>query len=174
MQPWLRQRPGSLFAPFPRLTDEAVAEALSSTTVPGRLEVVRTDPMVLLDGAHNPLGAERLAEALHQLFAGRPVTLVCGISKDKPARDIVARLAPAADRFIATEPSSTRLGCWPAAELVALAKAAGNNAARACRIPSPPCSTRLQSRMRAGSSASRVRSTWWGEVRATLVTRPAS
>lgn len=159
---------------FPRLTDEAVAEALSSTTVPGRLEVVRTDPMVLLDGAHNPLGAERLAEALHQLFAGRPVTLVCGISKDKPARDIVARLAPAADRFIATEPSSTRLGCWPAAELVALAKAAGNNAARA--VPDPLAAVQHALAVTDESGIVCVTGSLYlvGEVRATLVTRPAS
>ena len=130
--------------------------------------------MELLDGAHNTLGAERLAEALHQLVAGRPVTLVCGISKDKPARDIVARLAPAADRFIATEPSSTRLGCWPAAELVALAKAAGNNAARA--VPDPLAAVQHALAVTDESGIVCVTGSLYlvGEVRATLVTRPAS
>lgn len=111
---------------LPQLTDEALAMALRTAVVPGRLEVLGADPTLLLDGAHNPMGAERLSHSLKQLFPGRPITLVCGISKDKPARDMMACWIPMAKQVIATEPASARLGCWSADELASLAKALGH------------------------------------------------
>lgn len=109
-----------LLRTFPQLTDDAVERALRSTVVPGRLEIVNDRPLVLLDGAHNPLGAAQLARALAHAFSGRRITLVCGISKDKPAPAILQQLLPCVDQVIATEPTSTRVGCWSSADLVAL------------------------------------------------------
>src|SRR5690606_24523390 len=46
-----------------------VEEGFATTTAPGRLEVVRTSPLVIVDAAHNPAGAVALNESLHESFA---------------------------------------------------------------------------------------------------------
>lgn len=61
-------------------------KGLAATRWPGRFEVVARDPVVVLDGAHNPPAAERLAETLKQLAPKTPVALVCGFCGDKHAR----------------------------------------------------------------------------------------
>jgi dihydrofolate synthase/folylpolyglutamate synthase len=60
-----------------------VERGLAQARCPGRLEVVRERPLVLLDGAHNPASARALAAALHELCAGRRIHLLVGMSGDK-------------------------------------------------------------------------------------------
>lgn len=71
------------------------------------MEVVRTRPTVVLDGAHNAAGAAALAGALGG-FAYRRLTLVLGILADKDWRGMIRRLAPLADRVIVTRPPEQR------------------------------------------------------------------
>lgn len=107
------------------VTEQAVRGALADTYVPGRLEVIRKTPLLILDGAHNELGAVQLVHTLKQTFAGRPITVVCGISIDKPADKILAAVVSVADRIITTEAASARLGVWQAEELRARLHALG-------------------------------------------------
>lgn len=75
---------------------------------PGRLELVRHHPDVLLDGAHNPAGARALAEHLDRFYAGRSVTLVFGAMKDKAVEEVLGTLAPRAANVILTRPDTLR------------------------------------------------------------------
>jgi dihydrofolate synthase/folylpolyglutamate synthase len=75
------------------LDDAALREALTGTTSPGRLEVVARRPLVVLDGAHNPDAALRLAEALPEAFVWRRLHLVVGVLETKDVAGIVAPLA---------------------------------------------------------------------------------
>ena len=75
---------------------------------PGRFQIVAREPIVILDGAHNPDGARALARSLAEYFPGQAVTLVIGISADKDQRAILAALAPSAVRLILTAYSSAR------------------------------------------------------------------
>ncbi|MBI4236699.1 MAG: bifunctional folylpolyglutamate synthase/dihydrofolate synthase, partial [Chloroflexi bacterium] len=61
---------------------------------PGRLEVVRESPLVVLDGAHNTYSATRLAEAVREDLPHKPVYLVLGTSTDKDIQGIARELAP--------------------------------------------------------------------------------
>lgn len=70
-------------------TPEAVRRGIEAAHWPGRLELVRRGPDVLLDGGHNPAGLAAIAGDLARLRAGRPLTLVFGMMKDK---DIPAAL----------------------------------------------------------------------------------
>jgi dihydrofolate synthase/folylpolyglutamate synthase len=72
----------------------------------GRLETVQREPTVLLDSAHNPLEAKRLAEALqaHWLDGSRRLTLVVGILADKDQAAMVRALSGVASRVIVTQP----------------------------------------------------------------------
>lgn len=94
------------------LTDAELRDALRSVVLPGRFEVLREEPLVIVDAAHNPQSAEVLAGEL----ARHPVpTLLLGVLADKDARGIVRALVPLFDRVVVTSSSSPR--SIPAAEL---------------------------------------------------------
>jgi dihydrofolate synthase/folylpolyglutamate synthase len=92
----------------PSRTDEAISRAFLNTRWPGRLEVVSREPLIILDGAHNALGAESLARFVRGEFKNKKVTIILGIMADKDVEDIVGRLAPLADRLILTRPNIQR------------------------------------------------------------------
>lgn len=97
------------------LADDVIAEGLATATSPGRLQLVATEPSVLVDAAHNPHGAQALARALLGSFAFPSITAVLGVLDDKDAVGIVEALDPVVDRFIVTQSSSER--AIPADEL---------------------------------------------------------
>lgn len=79
-----------------RLDDGVVEATLGSLRIPGRLEVVGSDPLVLLDCAHNPAGAEVLARALGEDFDVRGTTrCVLGMLRGREPAGILAPLAAA-------------------------------------------------------------------------------
>jgi dihydrofolate synthase/folylpolyglutamate synthase len=90
------------------LTPDAVRSALSAAKSPGRLEVVARRPTIVVDGAHNPAGAEALVSALTEAFGWSRLHLVVAISANKDVDGIVAALAPLADRAYAARNASTR------------------------------------------------------------------
>jgi dihydrofolate synthase/folylpolyglutamate synthase len=85
------------------LDRDRVAEVAAALTIPGRLERVADDPPTYLDAAHNPDGAEALAEALAEVAAGRPVVACLAILGDKDAAAMVRALASALERAVCTE-----------------------------------------------------------------------
>ena len=90
------------------LSPEVVAEGLATATSPGRLQILGTEPTVLVDAAHNPHGATALAAAMKDYFHFDELTIVLGILADKDARGIVDALAPLADRIHVTQSHSDR------------------------------------------------------------------
>lgn len=65
------------------LPAEAVKNGLSSVSWPGRMQVIATSPLTIIDGAHNPEAAAALNDALRELFGERPVYLILGMCADK-------------------------------------------------------------------------------------------
>jgi len=109
---------------FGRALDrDAVAEAAAGVTMPGRMEVLAQDPILLLDGAHNPPGAAALAAALEEEFPGTRWSLVFGAMGDKDVPAMLRVLLPLADQVHATAAGSER--ALPASEVAALAAAGG-------------------------------------------------
>lgn len=99
---------------------ESVSIALGGLVIPGRFEILRHDPLVIVDAAHNPQSAHVLAGELRRLFdedAAIP-TLLLGVLDDKDARGIIRELCPLFDRIVVTASSSTR--AVPATELASL------------------------------------------------------
>ncbi|MET0813250.1 MAG: folylpolyglutamate synthase/dihydrofolate synthase family protein [Microbacterium sp.] len=90
------------------LTGEVLADGLGGVTSPGRLQLVGTNPTVLVDAAHNPHGARALAAALQDSFDFDEWGVVLGVLADKDAAGIVAELAPVAAHVFATSPGSDR------------------------------------------------------------------
>lgn len=115
----------------PRLTSEAIQSGFNMTRMPGRLEIVPGEPIVVLDGAHNELGVEMLLQSLSDLFPDRQKIFVCGFSSDKPAPAMLQALVPAAKYIVTTEAEGARLGVWPAEKMAELLKQGGYTAATA-------------------------------------------
>lgn len=86
----------------------AIRTGLRGARWPGRFQIFRRDPLVILDGAHNPAGARALAASLRAYFPGRPVTFVIGVLADKDAGGILAALRPLAARVILTASANPR------------------------------------------------------------------
>jgi dihydrofolate synthase/folylpolyglutamate synthase len=84
------------------LDPEAVRRAARELRLPGRLEVVGHDPLLVLDGAHNPSGAQALAESLPAVVGRRPVTAVVSILEDKDAAGILSILLSVCDQAVFT------------------------------------------------------------------------
>lgn len=108
------------------IDSDVVREGFASVRMPGRLEVVRrTDAAtVILDAAHNPGGAQALADALQNEFVLRHRVLVIGMLGDKDVEASLDALLPVTDHLIVTEPPSARAA--PAERLAKFARAAGH------------------------------------------------
>jgi len=92
-----------------RLGEAAIRRGLHQARWPGRLQTVSACPRVLLDGAHNPAGAQALAAFLaeHRSILGRLI-LVFGVLRDKDWEAMLALLGPLADQTILTHPPADR------------------------------------------------------------------
>ncbi len=107
------------------LSDDVVREGFDSVRAPGRMEVVRTQPLVVLDGAHNGAGAAAAGAALREDFSGaRRVILVMGCLRSRDPGELLMALS--SDRLatvIACMPPSPR--ALPAEAIVQVAGQAG-------------------------------------------------
>jgi dihydrofolate synthase/folylpolyglutamate synthase len=124
------------------IREDAVRAAATSTSVPGRLQVVARDPLTVLDGAHNPAAAAALGESLPELLAGRSLALVLGVLEDKDAAGMLATLLPLCERAWFTAPPSQR--ALPQATLLSLARQLGFEQA-ACEAQSTKALAAAQS-----------------------------
>ncbi|MYW89202.1 bifunctional folylpolyglutamate synthase/dihydrofolate synthase [Amycolatopsis rubida] len=91
-----------------QLVVEAVREAFAEVENPGRLERVRAAPAVLVDAAHNPMGARALATTITDEFNFRRLVAVVGVLADKDARGILDALEPVVSDIVVTRGSSPR------------------------------------------------------------------
>jgi len=91
-----------------RIDGQTVRQGLARTRWPGRIEIVRERPLVILDGAHNLASSRTLAKHLAAAYRGRPITLVVGILADKPYQQMLANLARVSTRIVLTRPAIDR------------------------------------------------------------------
>ncbi len=99
----------SLLGPrFDEVDDDVVRSGFARLTTPGRLEVIATNPTVVLDGAHNPHGARAAAVAVDEAFAFRNAVLVIATLADKDVEGIVAAWRDVVDHVVVTTVDSPR------------------------------------------------------------------
>ena len=98
-------------------------EKLDSCPIPGRFDVARTDPLVLVDACHNPQSCENFVRALNEVepcMSNRPALLIAALS-DKDVSGIVDVLVPAFPQIVIAQTASDR--AMPAGELADLVRA---------------------------------------------------
>jgi dihydrofolate synthase / folylpolyglutamate synthase len=91
-----------------RLDVDVVRAGLAGATSPGRLEVVRRSPTVLVDAAHNPAGAEALKAAIEDSFNFARIIGVVAVLEDKDATSMLEILEPVLDEVVITRTTSPR------------------------------------------------------------------
>jgi len=94
------------------IADQAIHEGIQKAFNPGRMEIVADEPLVILDGAHNPHGMAMLRRTLEEDFPKRRIVLVLGICYDKDIRRMLEIIVPMSSRLILTKSSNPR-ACDP-------------------------------------------------------------
>ncbi len=117
------------------LDPEVVADALATVRLPGRLEVISREPLLILDGAHNPAGAARSTAAIDEAFAVRADRiLVVGMLVGRDPTEMLEALDAASTRLVVTcPPPSPR--ALPADVVAVAARALGTEAEETTSAP---------------------------------------
>lgn len=92
----------------PKITLAAIRAGLAEVYWPGRFEVVEDQPVVVIDGAHNPDGARVLRRTLDEVFSGKNITFLLGILADKDIGGITSELVRSSDDVVIVRPLSDR------------------------------------------------------------------
>jgi dihydrofolate synthase/folylpolyglutamate synthase len=116
-----------------RIDDEALCRALRGARLDARFQIVSRNPLIIVDGAHNPDGARALTKTLEESFPHGRFLFVCSFLRDKATRDMVRIFAQSATAFMATGLSYPR--SLSATELGELLRAEGH--AVLCESASP-------------------------------------
>jgi dihydrofolate synthase/folylpolyglutamate synthase len=91
-----------------RLDPAWIAEAFASVTSPGRLEIVRRSPVIIVDAAHNPAGMSAALEAVAEAFTFKRLVCVLALMQDKDVPGILDQLEPFVSDLVVTRNSSDR------------------------------------------------------------------
>ncbi len=90
------------------ISDRSIYDGIYSAKWDFRFEIIKRNPYVILDGAHNPDAAARLSESLKRYFRGMKIVYICGMFKDKDYRAVAKLTAPLAERVFTISPPSER------------------------------------------------------------------
>lgn len=90
------------------ISDKALVKALKETKWKGRFEVLKTNPLVVIDGAHNPQGIDALCNNLSKYLDYDKIYLIFGVLKDKDVDDMLMNITSMANEIITLSPNSPR------------------------------------------------------------------
>lgn len=109
-----------------RVPEAALRQGLAQTVWPARFELLRREPVFLVDGAHNPQCVQALVQAIEAYLPGERVTFLTGVLADKDYVTMLRCMAPYALHFVCVTPDSPR--ALPAQELAAALRVMGLSA----------------------------------------------
>ncbi|QDU44455.1 Folylpolyglutamate synthase [Symmachiella dynata] len=81
----------------------AIYSGLQAVTCPVRMEVIRTDPLTILDAAHNMASIRAFGESIQSTFANQRKLLIFATTKDKPVEEMLRYLMPRFDQVVLTQ-----------------------------------------------------------------------
>lgn len=90
------------------ITKEAVQSGIAKTIWHGRYEVLQTEPLFIIDGAHNPIAAKRLKQTIEKDFTNREIIYIIGVLADKEHEKMLRLLLPGAKAVFTVTPDSPR------------------------------------------------------------------
>lgn len=90
------------------ITKEAVQSGIAKTIWHGRYEVLQTEPLFIIDGAHNPIAVKRLKQTIEKDFTNREIIYIIGVLADKEHEKMLRLLLPGAKAVFTVTPDSPR------------------------------------------------------------------
>ena len=90
------------------VTRESLRRGLENVTWPARFELIRTNPIVICDGGHNPNGIAAAVQSIQRYFPEQRVNLLVGIMEDKSFDEMIELLKPIANRVFTVAPNNPR------------------------------------------------------------------
>ena len=108
------------------ITEEHIRQGLRDTRWPGRFDIMRRDPLFIIDGGHNPQCIEALVKNIRDYLQGKNLIILTGVLADKDYADMYKPVMPYARKFVCITPPSPRK--LEAADLAAHLRAAGAEA----------------------------------------------
>ncbi len=115
----------SIATSITELDADTLAPGFAATRWAGRLEMLSTEPRIVIDVGHTPDAIRAALDGLREMCGERSAVLVCGVSQDKDAAAIVGALAPAFSTIIC---AAARHKGMPAPQIAAHASAANPQA----------------------------------------------
>jgi dihydrofolate synthase / folylpolyglutamate synthase len=91
-----------------RISDGAVRRGIGKTRFPGRFEILRRGPDVIIDGAHTPEGMRLLKSTMRQLYPGIKPYMLLGMLRDKNYESLIKIIAPIAREVVCVPPQGDR------------------------------------------------------------------
>jgi dihydrofolate synthase/folylpolyglutamate synthase len=91
-----------------KISPTAVKQGFEQVEWPGRFEILQRNPLVIIDGAHNPDSFRNLAKTIKEYLTGRKVIFVLGVSADKNIRTMMKIIKPVVDHLIITKSAHPR------------------------------------------------------------------
>jgi dihydrofolate synthase/folylpolyglutamate synthase len=95
------------------ISKDSIISGLAQVSWPGRFQILSRQPLLIVDGAHNPESARKLKQSLQQYFDYNRAILVIGVSVDKDIAGIVSELAPVFDKVVVTHSRHPRVMALP-------------------------------------------------------------
>ena len=99
------------------LSDHEITKGVKASTWPGRMEKISDQPLIILDGAHNPQGIHGLVKTLDGLFGQQELTVIAGVLKDKAVEAMIEALSGRDHRLwlvpVPDTPRATKAGDYP-------------------------------------------------------------
>jgi dihydrofolate synthase/folylpolyglutamate synthase len=95
------------------IDDQRAIAGLAGTYVPGRMEIIHTDPRILVDGAHNAASIQALIRAIGQHIPYDSMVMIFGCAADKDIGGMMDQIATGADKVIFTKSSNNPRAAKP-------------------------------------------------------------
>ncbi|MGN1043206.1 MAG: bifunctional folylpolyglutamate synthase/dihydrofolate synthase [Acutalibacteraceae bacterium] len=104
---------------------KSIKEGFKTLYIPCRMEIVHKNPLVILDSAHNPAGADKLSQFMRTNLKGKNIVGVIGAFKDKDVKSMIFETTDLFTKIITVEPKSKR--AMPLEKLTKIASEYNNN-----------------------------------------------
>ena len=91
-----------------KITEENIYDGIRDVSWPGRFDIMRKDPLFIIDGGHNPQCIEALVKNIEDYLAGRRVVVLTGVLADKDYADMFKPVLPLVSEFVCITPPNPR------------------------------------------------------------------
>ncbi len=87
---------------------QAIFKGLANAKIPARFEIISKNPLIIIDGAHNEDGIEKLLESINTYLFDKNLIVIMGMLKDKTYEKAISKIAKISNSFIAVTPNNSR------------------------------------------------------------------